>query len=229
MAEFEARIDEIRAAGETNVLRLAVNRALAPVPGQYFSANGQQPDDFLTHALFFYHASAARLELGGNIPLNWAPGETLSLRGPLGNGFHLPAAARRVGLVAPFGDLAGLVPLIGLALGRGAGVVCCGASLPTDLPAEVEFLPPESAGELLAWADYLAVEAPFARMDALPARLKIDLANLDALPAKIEVLVHTDMPCAGTGDCGACAVTLRRGWKLACKDGPVFDFRELEV
>jgi len=36
------------------------------------------------------------------------------------------------------------------------------------------------------------------------------------------------MPCGGLGDCGLCAVDLKRGWKLACKDGPVFDLNELE-
>jgi hypothetical protein len=35
------------------------------------------------------------------------------------------------------------------------------------------------------------------------------------------------MPCAGLADCGVCAVELRRGWKLACKDGPVFDLRDI--
>jgi hypothetical protein len=29
------------------------------------------------------------------------------------------------------------------------------------------------------------------------------------------------------GECGVCAVNLRKGYKLACKDGPVFDLRSL--
>jgi len=29
-------------------------------------------------------------------------------------------------------------------------------------------------------------------------------------------------------DCGICAVPLKSDWKLACKDGPVFDWQELD-
>jgi hypothetical protein len=29
-------------------------------------------------------------------------------------------------------------------------------------------------------------------------------------------------------DCGVCGVKGRRGWRLACKDGPVFDLNDLE-
>jgi hypothetical protein len=35
------------------------------------------------------------------------------------------------------------------------------------------------------------------------------------------------MPCAGLAACGVCAVQTRRGWKLACVDGPVFDLKEI--
>jgi hypothetical protein len=42
-----------------------------------------------------------------------------------------------------------------------------------------------------------------------------------------QALVITPMPCGGIAECGVCAVTARRGWKLACKDGPVFDLTEL--
>jgi dihydroorotate dehydrogenase electron transfer subunit len=37
----------------------------------------------------------------------------------------------------------------------------------------------------------------------------------------------TEMPCGGLGDCGVCALTSGRAWKLACQDGPVFDIHEL--
>ena len=43
------------------------------------------------------------------------------------------------------------------------------------------------------------------------------------------VLVDAPMPCAGMGDCGVCAVKARGGYRLACKDGPVFERRVLRV
>ena len=42
-----------------------------------------------------------------------------------------------------------------------------------------------------------------------------------------QVLVLVPMPCGGMGECGVCAVKIQRGWKLACKDGPVFDLEDL--
>jgi ferredoxin len=42
-----------------------------------------------------------------------------------------------------------------------------------------------------------------------------------------QMLIHTPVPCGGMADCGICAVTLRSGWKLACKEGPVFDWKAL--
>ena len=215
-------------AGETNVLKLPVTRALAPLPGQYFSVSRLSADDFLSHPLYYYQYSAKRLELAGMFPPEWAPGESMFLRGPLGRGFHLPITARRVGLVSSAGDLACLYPLVGLALKQRAAVVCCGPSFSTRLPVEVEFLSLESAEELPVWADYLAVEISLAELQALPQLLKISGSKFDSIPAKIEVLVQTLMPCSGLADCGICAVSMRMGWKLACKDGPVFDFYDLE-
>jgi hypothetical protein len=42
-----------------------------------------------------------------------------------------------------------------------------------------------------------------------------------------QVLIHTQMPCGAAAECGVCAVTTRSSWKLACKDGPVFDMAEI--
>jgi ferredoxin len=43
----------------------------------------------------------------------------------------------------------------------------------------------------------------------------------------MSALVDLPMPC-GTGECHACAVETSRGIKLACTQGPVFDWMELE-
>jgi dihydroorotate dehydrogenase electron transfer subunit len=43
----------------------------------------------------------------------------------------------------------------------------------------------------------------------------------------VKALVMTPIPCGGIAECGACAVPAHRGWKLACRDGPVFNLNEL--
>ena len=49
----------------------------------------------------------------------------------------------------------------------------------------------------------------------------------DPTPGPGQVLVRTDMPCRGIGECGLCAVRTTRGWQHACTDGPVFQLKEL--
>jgi len=75
--------------------------------------------------------------------------------------------------------------------------------------------------DLLAWADFLALDLPLEALADLGKHLP------DVLPCPAQALIYTPMPCACLARCGACAVPTRRRWKLACEDGPVFDLREL--
>jgi len=59
--------------------------------------------------------------------------------------------------------------------------------------------------------------------------LRESLGTSKQLPASYEaqVLIRTAVPCGGIADCSVCGVSLKSGWQLACKDGPVFDLREI--
>jgi len=59
------------------------------------------------------------------------------------------------------------------------------------------------------------------------ARVTFARPGLAGRAGEAQVLVVTPMPCGGLAECGVCAFTTRRGWKMACKDGPVFDLSEL--
>jgi dihydroorotate dehydrogenase electron transfer subunit len=198
---------------------------LTPRPGQYVIASPLGSPATLPEALF-PAAYAVRAWLAADpLPAAWQPGLLLSLRGPLGNGFTLPGTARRVALAAPQTAIQRLLPLVELALGQGAAVTLCTADTPPGLPSAVEVLPPEALPELAAWADYLALELPVASLEGLRPRLGLER---DAHPAaKIEVLVRIAMPCGGLGECGICAVPVRKGWLPACTHGPVFDLMDL--
>jgi dihydroorotate dehydrogenase electron transfer subunit len=93
------------------------------------------------------------------------------------------------------------------------------------LPTHLEAYPLEDLSEALEWADFLAIDAPADGLGELRERLALP-GNHTPLPPG-QVLIHASMPCAGLGDCGVCAVKTRRGWKLACKEGPVFDLKEV--
>jgi hypothetical protein len=163
----------------------------------------------------------------GQIPSFWQPGIRLSWRGPLGRGFSLPLAARRVALAAWQQPATSLPALVNLALAQDANVVWYSNHLPEWLPPSVEVLSPESLPEVWGWADYLALEC---RLDYLSHLARtLNIVSNDRLACTTEILVHTPLTCGGMAECGVCAVRTKQGVKLACKDGPVFDLEQLEL
>jgi hypothetical protein len=166
------------------------------------------------------------------LPADWQPGDRLRLRGPLGRGFSFPPTARRLALACLADDPACLLPLAaaGLASSRAVSLFTRTPLSDADLPPyplALEVLPLADLAASLAWADYLAIVVPLRQVDGL--RGQLGLAP-DRAPGPItQVYLDTAFPCGGLADCGACAVRTRRGWKMACHDGPVFDFSELKL
>jgi dihydroorotate dehydrogenase electron transfer subunit len=209
---------------------------LAPGPGQYLLAHAVGSTDPLPTVLFpsGLLPSSAGLEVAPPLPPSWSAGTRLAVRGPLGHGFSLPASTRQVALVAAAGAPYPLLPLAGAALVQGAAVALYARQVPAGLPPEVEVLPLESLADALGWADYMAIQMLPGNLTAL--RHRFGLAPHTPLPIPAQALVMVPMPCGGVGECGICAVATRHpgtpsgrgGWKLACKDGPVFSFNELE-
>jgi dihydroorotate dehydrogenase electron transfer subunit len=118
------------------------------------------------------------------------------------------------------------MPLIGQ-----IGQPHAGAALFTDLPlprmpALLEAYPLASLVEALDWPDFLVVDLPIEKLPELKNMLGLSEGSRLTCPA--QALVTTSMPCTGLAQCGACAVPTRRGWKLACEDGPVFDLHQLK-
>lgn len=204
-------------------VRLDCPRDLIPKPGQYLlvgdDSNAPLP------ASLFYTDSAPGGFIAAPAPNAWTPGMEIHVRGPLGRGFEAPASARKVALVAFDDSPARLRGLIQPALKQGAAVVLL-SDLPVEnLPDEVEVQPLESLAEIVAWADYAAFDVSRENLSGLVERLR----GLKQAPTwkEAEVLIRTPMPCGGIADCGVCAVVTKSGWKMACKDGPVFDLREI--
>ena len=160
------------------------------------------------------------------IPQAWTPGEPLFLYGPSGRGFQIPAAARRLAVAALGNTALRLLPLLPPALEQGAAIALfCDAPI-TGLPSEVEIHPLSSFKEALDWTDHLALDLPLETLDELPSLLGREHPSQE-LSFSGQALVGAAMPCGGLADCGACALETRRGWRLACKDGPVFDLKDL--
>lgn len=180
----------------------------------------------LATPLFASRITAKGFLAAGPVPAIWEPGSRLQLRGPLGRGLSLPENLRRLALGFLGKDMARLQPLLENALTQGAAVVLFCEAIPPGLPSAVEANPLEMLREGLTWADYLALDLPAGALPDLAGLLGV-APTARALPCPAQALVALAMPCGGLADCGACGVETRRGWKLACSDGPVFDVVDL--
>jgi len=166
-------------------------------------------------------------------------GAKLDLLGPLGNGFTLTGTTRNALLVAGGLGIAPLVALAEKALAQEISVVLlAGAAtaerlLPAEyLPAEAEYVVATDDGtlghrgfvtdlvvEYLNWADQVFACGPLPMFDALKRIL--EGSSLSA-----QVSLEARMGCA-VGACLGCVISTRRGRQRVCREGPVFDLREL--
>jgi NAD(P)H-flavin reductase len=206
-------------------VRVSCPSNLIPSPGQYLLA-GDESNSPLPVPLFHTDSAPQGFIASAPIPDSWNPGTELHLRGPLGHGFGLPLTVRKVGLIAFDNSPARLRGLIRPALNQDAAVVLVYNSSVENLPDEVEAHPLSALNDIVEWADYLAFDV--ARENLNQMRERLGKLNQVASGKDAQVLVHTAVPCGGVAECGICAVTLKSSWKLACKDGPVFGWRELE-
>ncbi len=219
------QILEVSLADGQPVLRLSCPPNLMPAPGQYLLAGRYASDSPLPVPLFHTESSAESCLVAPAEPVTWLPGERLQLRGPLGNGFTLPAGARRVALISFERSMLIVRGLISPALKQGAAVVAVTDGTHDDLPDAVEVQPLAALDEILAWADFAAFDVALAGLTQWRERLgalKQTLAGTEA-----QVFIRMPVPCGGIAECGVCAVNIRSGWRLGCKDGPVFAVRDL--
>ena len=176
------------------------------------------------------------------------PGIAVDLIGPLGRGFEIPAATDRLLLVASTAHLPVLLPLThqkpGLSEKPGFSIALL-LSAPTAAELyPVRLLPPAvevtivtadgSAGhqgsildlfpDLVRWADCACIAGDPATYLALAEIVREVRAGSGRRFA--QALVVPPIAC-GVGACQGCAVSVVRGTRLACTDGPVFDLLEL--
>ena len=197
---------------------------LVPEPGQYVLAS-DGTDSPLPVPLYYTDSAPQGFVAVTPAASRWVPGLVLDLRGPLGRGFSMSLAARKVGLVAFDDSPARLRGLIRPGLKQEAAVVLVSSSAPDNLPDDVEVQPLSTLNEILAWADYVAFDV--ARENLHQLQEQVGRQNQVIARLGAQVLVRTPVPCGGIAECGVCAVNVKSEWKLACKDGPVFDWGEL--
>jgi len=204
--------------------RIACSANLIPSAGQYLLASDVS-DTPLPVPVFYTDSAPEGFIAAPPLPSSWMPGTDLALRGPLGRGFDIPASARRIALIAFDAEPVHLRGLIQPALRQSAAVVLVSDFAVDNLSDEVEAQPLSALRDVIAWADYAAFDVARANLFELRERLGM-MKQLQA-SYEAQILIRTPVPCGGVADCGVCAVNLKSGWQMACKDGPVFDLREI--
>lgn len=200
---------------------------LIPAPGQYLLASAAS-DSPLAVPIFLSESTPDGFRAAPPLPSAWTPGTRLQFRGPFGHGFALPTSARRVALIAFDDSPARLRGLIAPALKQSAAITLVCDSAPEDLSEDVEIQPLKYLNEIWKWADYAALDVARENLPRLMEMLGYDRAERSrSAPREAQVLIRTSMPCGTSAECGVCAVNMRGGWKMACKDGPVFNLNEL--
>ncbi len=228
MVEAVVQLLELRLEGAGLVGgKIAAPPRLAYRPGQYLLAHAQHVPETLPAVLFPSSVNELEILLAPSLPPAWLPGTELSLRGPQGKGFHLPATARRVALATLDSHPYRLLPLLAPALALGLEIALFTPHIPVGLPPEVEVLPRSALADAPGWADYLALDLPWEAIPQLWKNLGLEPGR--PLPCQAEALIVAPMPCGGLADCGVCAIKTRPGWKFTCQDGPVFDLETLDL
>jgi dihydroorotate dehydrogenase electron transfer subunit len=114
--------------------------------------------------------------------------------------------------------------------GRTSGQIFPAALLPPEVELVVmtedgsqgrRGLATEAFVEHLEWCDQAFACGPTAMFRAMADVMR----NARAL-RPVQALLEEGMGC-GTGICYGCAVKTRKGMRLVCKDGPMFDLRDV--
>lgn len=242
MRTYTGRVTEIHhQPGRANIqpapyAGIACPQGALPRPGQYLLAADEE--NILGIPLYFAGQAPGGFLCAPSIPGDWRPGTYLTLYGPLGNGFHMPAEVNCLALIAAGETATRLLPLATGPQAPDAVALFTDAPLP-PLPASLEAYPLDDLGEALAWADYLAIDSPMEKLPDIVGKLR-DRSG-DAYLRRGQILVETSMPCAGLGECGVCAVQTSRSsrarqsrqsglaWSLVCREGPVFELAKFMV
>jgi dihydroorotate dehydrogenase electron transfer subunit len=167
-------------------------------------------------------------------------GDALDLLGPLGNGFEIYPASRNLLLVAGGVGIAPLLALAEHAKAKGLKFTLMIGEKKADkiyperlLPSGIKAVITTEDGSLgqkgmvtdilpqfVPEADQVFVCGPLPMYRAI-AKMSRKLGNKPT-----QVLLETVLGC-GVGACLSCSIETKQGRKLVCKDGPVFEFRDI--
>ena len=168
-------------------------------------------------------------------------GETLDLLGPLGNGFSIEPASKKLLLVAGGIGIAPLAFLAQQALAQKKSVTLLLGSRTKNglyprerLPSGIETIVTTEDGsygekgkvtDILSrysdWADQIYACGPIAMYKTIANQIQ-----QQHVKKQVQISLEVRLGC-GIGACFGCSIKTQNGMKQVCRDGPVFDLDEV--
>ena len=251
MRESQAYIERIKRVNrDLQRLDLAVDQSLSSIlPGQALMARRIEKDyeaerwDPYLRELWFPVEAHVRNILTIELPANqqFAPGQLLSVIGPIGQPFRFRRKLRNILLIAYHSPPIPLLLMLRPLLESGASVTMAlmGSARryeTSHLPAEVEIIIAEDdltwsdMVMTLGWADQVfAVVEPGDELQYFADIMRLMRERRKDVPVStVFGVMQRPLPC-GVGACHACMVNLNGSQKLQCLDGPAFDLSALRL
>lgn len=221
------------------VFKLVLDGDFTGAPGQFYMLRGWNGlDPFLPRPISIGDVQDGRLTLlyevrgrGTHIISRLSQGDSLSVLGPLGNGFQI----YREGRIALVSGGIGIAPLLYLAKNTEAEV-----DLYSGFRSEPYFLDEfkpfvneikvstedGSLGHQGFVTELLRPEAYHAVISCGPMPMMEALADQCRGKTELVLSMESHMAC-GIGACLGCTIQTVRGMERVCKEGPVFNAREV--
>src|SRR5512133_2473173 len=218
MKSIQSCISRISRDGSTTCYELDKLPGSMVKPGQYILARGG--DGILPIALFPCGMQGQQFTCTPPKTCNWHAGDLISIRYPLGKGFSMSGSIQRLLMISGTTNSLRVLPAARDVLEKGGEAALFAYNHPGQISPEIELLTRDQLSDAVAWADCIIGDSA---IDNLPVWKNMATARVRSDNKRnIQVLVDTPMICAGSAECGVCAVKTRHGWKRACTDGPVF-------
>lgn len=227
MRLHQGRIVRVFDESERQFTQIHCPRIAIPRAGQFISAWTAGQDNLdLTSSLFPSEIREDGFCTGSITPGNWKPGTHIILRGPSGKGFSQVDGIQHLLLIAYDNSTYRLHPVIHEATKKHVDIAMFTNCSVHHLPRQVETYPISEAQDAVEWADLILIDLPVNDLDQLHSILGIQSGSRP--PCQTQILINIDFPCVGIADCSVCAIKTKQAWRLACKDGPVFNFEDIE-
>lgn len=241
MQQFKAKVlSNRKIAPEHHILSFwAPNVARKTKPGQFFSVKVDNSYDPLLRRPFGAHKITRNtVEIlykvvgkATRILSSKKKGDALDVIGPLGNGFEVSNANA---ILVAGGH--GVAPLYALAAQMTKPLVLIGARAKAHLVCEKDF---KKLGARVRVATDDGSKGHKGSVADLLTKSKATIYACGPKPmlkAVAKLAERYNMPCqvsleeyiaCGIGTCLGCAINTKSGYKLVCKDGPVFDAKDV--